>query len=84
MLYAESFALSEHIAACRVMGSDAAYATFKDAATCTFVDANLVLFTSTVIGCDMSLFDDPDNPDLAELGLMCYNAFSSAETLFSS
>lgn len=87
-LYAESFVLTEHIASCRVDGlgtNSAIYATFKNGnadGECTFVDSNLVLFYNS--HCDMDLFDDPSNPSVDELGIECYNAFSSAGTLFSS
>ena len=82
-LYAESFALTEHIAAC-APNPDGAYASFKDGNTCTYTDANLVVFLDAGIGCDMGLFDDPNNPNLDDIGMMCYNAFSTADMLFSS
>ena len=68
------------------MGTEGVHATFKSGAIdsgCTFVDSNLVLYINPDI-CDMDLFDDPANPNVEELGVECYNAFSSASTLFSS
>lgn len=87
VLYAESFELLEHIASCRVdgLGTDSkVYATFKDGSAtgdCTFVDANITLFYNN--NCDLDLFDDGDY-DVSHLGLDCYNAFSTPNTLFSS
>lgn len=89
VLFAESFELLEHIAACRVdgLGTDSKiYATFKNGGPdgeCTFVDDNIRMFYNS--NCDMSLFEDEDEPySIAQLNLKCYNAFSTPDTLFSS
>lgn len=83
-LFAESFVMSEHIAAgCKVIPG-VAEATYITSDTCAFVDGNLVVYIENTTACkemDLGLFETVD--DLIA-SVECYNAFSTMDTMFVS
>ena len=87
-VYAESYALMEHVALNCVVNDDFQGAKHRNANDCAYVDDNLALFVNDSKGCDTGLFSfaglEPSVENLPAIGVECYNSFLITGNLFAS